>query len=36
MILKYWDIVKEWVKDVDNWVYLDILFGIYVMVLEFD
>lgn len=35
-ITKYWDIVKHWVKDIDNWAHSDTLSGIYAKVLETD
>lgn len=35
-ITKYWNFLKVWVKDVDNWAHSDTLSGIYATVLESD
>lgn len=31
---KYWDMLKTWVEDIDNWAHSDTLSGIYATVLE--
>ncbi|MES2769270.1 MAG: DNA alkylation repair protein [Bdellovibrionota bacterium] len=36
VITKYWDLLKIWVADVDNWAHSDTLSGIYATVLESD